>query len=83
MVPFIYFYRAELNFKIAYLMLSFATLPLLLEKHISESASFLTMTLYELLYQLLVPSIHCVHIDLLFVTQSLTLTIKRLLDFFL
>ena len=66
---------AELNFEVSRILFSFTALALLLEKHVSELASLSAMTLYQLLYKLLIASIHGIHVCLLFACQSITLSV--------
>ena len=72
---------AELNLQAAQLLLGLSALALLLKKQVPQLTSFPAMTLHELLDQLLVPAVHCIHISLLLGAQSITLMIERLLYF--
>ena len=69
------FYCAEFNFEVPCALFSFTALALLLKQHLSELASLSAMTLNQLLYQLLIASVHGIHVCLLFVCQPVTLPV--------
>ena len=74
------FDEPSFDFKTGDLLLSCATLVLLLHQHGSERSCLFSMRSDELSNQLLIASIHGIEVDLFLIGEPITLTVKSLHD---